>query len=262
MRPALLRVAAPARSTTGSAPVRSITVDGVPGSSPPSTPRRRLRRIRSRHVVEPARVGPAREVGARRDDGADRSDDSAPRPASTGTRTPIVSGRPGVEPGEATGRVRDDERERARQERSRASPHAGPPSSGTSSSSASTRGEDHGRRLDRVAALEPVEVGGRGCSAARRRRARRPCRSGARRAPRGGSRRTASRRRSRRPALDDPVDARQVGRDAAPRRSRAPRAAPPSRVRLALPHLEREPAAAARARHRRRARPPRPRPRP
>ena len=47
-------------------------------------------------------------------------------------------------------------------------------------------GEDHGRRLDRVSALEPVEVGRRASRSRRCTRARRRCPSGARRAPRGG----------------------------------------------------------------------------
>ena len=71
-----------------------MTVDGVPGSSPPSTrgsdPGADLRR----DLVEPAGVGPAGEIRARRDDGSESLDDLGGGPLRAGTRTPIVSGRP------------------------------------------------------------------------------------------------------------------------------------------------------------------------
>ena len=55
--------AAPSRSTRGSAPVKSITVDAVPGSSPPSSTTAAARSSLG-HVLEPARVG-ARRAGSR-----------------------------------------------------------------------------------------------------------------------------------------------------------------------------------------------------
>ena len=83
---------APSRSTTGSGPVRSMTVEGAPGSSPASTTAPQPSRISPRDVVERAPVGLAVEVRARRRDDAQALEDRAAPPRSAGTRMPIASG--------------------------------------------------------------------------------------------------------------------------------------------------------------------------
>ena len=71
---------APSRSTTGSAPVKSITVDGVPGSSPPSTTRRGCLRISSGTSSSVRGSGSPGQVRARRDDRAEPRQHVAARP--------------------------------------------------------------------------------------------------------------------------------------------------------------------------------------
>ena len=83
---------APSRRTAGSSPVRSTTVEAVPGSSPPSRAARTPARISVGHLVESARVASSVQVRARRRDDADAREHSAAPPATSGTRTPIVSG--------------------------------------------------------------------------------------------------------------------------------------------------------------------------
>ena len=68
--------AAPSRMTRGSAPVKSMIVDGVPGSSPASTTAATCSRISARNLLDPSRLRPARQVRARRDDTADVREDA------------------------------------------------------------------------------------------------------------------------------------------------------------------------------------------
>ena len=82
----------PRAGPRGSGPVKSITVEGVPGSSPPSTTRRGSRgapRARRRAVRG---SGPPGQVRARRRDRADAREHSRAGAGELGTRTPIVSG--------------------------------------------------------------------------------------------------------------------------------------------------------------------------
>ena len=95
-------------------PVRSSTVDGMPGSSPPSRTAATPARISVGHIVERDEDRPPVEVRARRRDHADAVSTSAARPGDSGTRTPIVSGLRTGEPGQAALRVRHDEGERPR----------------------------------------------------------------------------------------------------------------------------------------------------
>ena len=71
--------AAPSRSTRGSAPVKSMTVDGVPGSSPASTTAATLLENLGRNVRDAPRLRPAGQVRARRDDAADVREDPVRR---------------------------------------------------------------------------------------------------------------------------------------------------------------------------------------
>ena len=87
----------PSRSTRGSGPVRSSTVDGVPGARrrrarppPPGAPPARPRGAAGRSTVE---------VRARRRHCSHLASSMRPEPASSGTRTPIVSGRSPVSHG-------------------------------------------------------------------------------------------------------------------------------------------------------------------
>ena len=65
----------PAAGLAAPAPVRSITVDGTPGSSPASTIAPQAARISSGISSHSPRIGTARQVRARRGDDADRADD-------------------------------------------------------------------------------------------------------------------------------------------------------------------------------------------
>ena len=158
-----------------------------------------------RHLVDAARVGPAVQVRARRDDAPDRrARRAAASGGRSGTRTPIASGSAPAEPAEAARRVREDERVRARQQR--AGDHgARPRSSGTRSSSTSrsrARSADRLRGSRRFSAYsrsvgsarsaiaaEAVDGVGRQDHRLARAAARRPRRSSACLRPHGRSRR-------------------------------------------------------------------------
>ena len=106
--------------STGAAPVRSMTVDGVPGSSPPSTANATPSRISagtssSRRGSRP----PGGSRSSRRPDPRAARRPSPRVPAEHGNAHADRSGRARREPAEAPLRVRDDERERARQQGTR-----------------------------------------------------------------------------------------------------------------------------------------------
>ena len=108
---------APTRSTTGTAPVRSITVDGVPGSSPPSTAKATPARISAGTSSRRRWVGPAGKVRARRNDHPDACDDLGRRPDEAGNADADRLGTCCREPAVASLAIGDDERERPRQQR-------------------------------------------------------------------------------------------------------------------------------------------------
>ena len=72
--------AAPSRSTSGSGPVKSITVDGVPGSGPRSSSAATAAADPVGHVGERRGIRASRLVGTRREHTADRSKDTLRRP--------------------------------------------------------------------------------------------------------------------------------------------------------------------------------------
>ena len=114
---------APSRRIRGSGPVRSTTVEGVPGSSPPST-RRGLGSDLLGNLVEPAGIGAAVEVRARRGDRADPRDDPLRGAAELrDAHADRVRTRPG-EKREALLRVREDQRQRPGRRRAHARPRA------------------------------------------------------------------------------------------------------------------------------------------
>ena len=184
----------PRAGRRGSAPVKSITVDGVPGSSPPSSIASAADADLLGHVLERARVGPAGRLAL--------VAATAPTAAST---SPPVAGelrhahadrRPGSprQPAEAARWVRKHEREGARQQRAR-DRAARPRSSGTHSKSRSRSAATSAVGLSVVAALQR----GRRSHGASRVRVRREAvdgvgRRGRRRPPRSPRRLRRSRR--------------------------------------------------------------------
>ena len=127
----------PRAARRGSAPVKSITVDGVPGSSPPSTSAAAAARISLRHLVERA-ADRARRAGSR---SSRRSTPTLGQhlAARTGELGHAHADRLGLAPGqpaEAARGVRQHERERPGQQRARDRAGA-PASSGTHSKSRS-----------------------------------------------------------------------------------------------------------------------------
>ena len=192
--------------------VKSSTVDGVPGSSPPSTSAaQRLRGSRG-HVVEPARHRGRR--GGSRSSPRPRRRARAPRRrgrSSSGTRTPIVSGRVPAQPaesgrpGSAARACRGPAGARGRSRRS------GRAARGRTRTAARRSSATQGDRLRRrrgpsaAPAAAPARGGRASC------RGRRPCPSGARPACRRGSPRR--RPRSRPPPLHDALPPGQIRRD-------------------------------------------------
>ena len=244
------RDAAPSRRTRGSAPVKSITVDGVPGSGPASISAAQPSRIRSGTSSSVAGLGPAGLVRAR------RQRPRRPRRARAGPRR-------------AGG---DAHADRVGPSRRSASGSAAPGSASTSvygpGSSAraiaraaaqlghAARTARRGRReqrgrLRRAAALQRVEPLATAPRCARGGRARRPCRSAAARAARPGSPSTTA---ATSPSIAPPPLARLPARSGVIRsapRSRRPRAAratslAPSSCTSSTSHRLREQRAASR----------------
>ena len=87
------RETAPSRRTSGSGPVRSITVDGVPGSSPPSTSAAAAARSCSGTSSSVRGSGPPGRFALVATSAPTWPSRSCAAPASAGMRTPIVSGR-------------------------------------------------------------------------------------------------------------------------------------------------------------------------
>ena len=83
---------APSRSTLGSAPVRSSTVDGVPGSSPASTSALHAARICSGTSSRRRGSGPPCRFALVASTGPVAASTAVVAGGSSGTRTPIVSG--------------------------------------------------------------------------------------------------------------------------------------------------------------------------
>ena len=151
---------APSRRTTGLGPVTSMTVEGIPGSSPPSSAAATPARIAPGTSSSRHGSGPPGRFALVATTTPSRATIAAVGPERAGTRTPIVSGRPAHSQrkrpaGLGTTSVNGPGN------RARAIAAGRPPSSGIQlEQHVDARGDDGGG-LDRLPPLEPVEVGGR-----------------------------------------------------------------------------------------------------
>ena len=107
---------APSRRMRGSEPVRSITVEGVPGSSPPSTTAPASTANLLRHLVQPPGVGLAGTVRARRDEHCDRSQHLGARAAKVWDAHTDRVGVTAAQPGQATRGIPHDQGQRPGQQ--------------------------------------------------------------------------------------------------------------------------------------------------
>ena len=177
----------------------------VPGSSPPSTTAQHARRSSAGTSSSRRGSAPPWRLALVAATAPTRASDRRPRPGSTGTRTPIVSGALAASQREPSRRVREDQRVRPGQDvRDAASGR----SSGTSSSSDVDVGGDERDRLTPAAPLQPRTAG----AACARRRRTRPYTVSVGRTTGSPARRSPLRRRLRVPSsLDHSVASREVG---------------------------------------------------